>query len=260
MAPKGGASDSKGHNVVDLGEPDGLLNGPPGGPLHGAEANPRNTTLTCSGLYGCHGTPEFKDPVQSLAGAHHEDSGANPSGDTVGNSYRFLFGITGLEVSDWQNLSSSHHNEYKGDTTQQPSSNCSVCHIMTAGGRNLPVGSSITELCMRCHSDFHSYDNTSDVWLKHPSDVRIPAQGEYASYTVYSVDAPVARTTLPGSISGVVTPSNSDVGADVVTCISCHKAHGTDHADILRWDYAALQAGGGSNSGGCFICHTTKDD
>ncbi|TSA10529.1 MAG: hypothetical protein D4R73_05115 [Deltaproteobacteria bacterium] len=29
---------------------------------------------------------------------------------------------------------------------------------------------------------------------------------------------------------------------------------------MLKWDYTTMVAGGGSNTTGCFTCHTQKDD
>ena len=70
---------------------------------------------------------------------------------------------------------------------------------------------------------------------------------------IYSVEAPVARPTVYSTPSPTVTP-----GIDVVMCLSCHSAHATPYADILRWDYSDMVAGG-SGSGGCFTCHTQKN-
>ncbi len=91
-------------------------------------------------------------------------------------------------------------------------------------------------------------------FTRHPTDVVIPNENEYQYYTTYSVEAPPGRTTVPDSASGIVDPD-----IDVVTCLSCHAAHATDYPDLLRWDYTTMLAGGGG-SGGCFTCHTTKDD
>ncbi|MBU4209516.1 MAG: hypothetical protein KKD12_07595 [Proteobacteria bacterium] len=71
------------------------------------------------------------------------------------------------------------------------------------------------------------------------------------------VVAPVARvniTTVNEAANATVTP-----GTDVVMCLSCHGAHATAYADILRWDYTGMVTGGSSNTTGCFVCHTTKD-
>ncbi|MCK4488054.1 MAG: hypothetical protein KAU38_15015, partial [Desulfobacterales bacterium] len=45
----------------------------------------------------------------------------------------------------------------------------------------------------------------------------------------------------------------------IVMCLSCHRAHGTPNNDLLRWAYT-MDAGSGTDNGGCFICHTTKGD
>ena len=126
----------------------------------------------------------------------------------------------------------------------------------------MPAGSGTAYLCMRCHSGFHS-GNAGSPWLLHPANVPIPDTGEYSYYTVYNVDAPVARNVVPDSPSPVVTPLRTAQGTGYVfvTCLSCHKAHATDYPDILRWDYNNdIKAGNGNSGEGCFICHTTKDD
>lgn len=44
-------------------------------------------------------------------------------------------------------------------------------------------------------------------------------------------------------------------------CLSCHRVHGSEYPDILRWDYSKMIAGdpGDEEGNGCFVCHTTKD-
>jgi hypothetical protein len=95
----------------------------------------------------------------------------------------------------------------------------------------------------------------SSPFTRHPTDIILPNTGEYAAYTSYSVEAPVARTAVPDTPSDVVTP-----GTDVITCLSCHAAHGTDYSDMLRWDYDDMISGDSGKTGGCFTCHTTKND
>ena len=92
---------------------------------------------------------------------------------------------------------------------------------------------------------------------RHPSDVLIPDSGEYADYSEYNALAPVAKEEIDDGMknSSVVTP-----GTDIVTCISCHRPHGSPYPDMLRWDYASCQAGAANSECGCFICHTAKDD
>ena len=266
-----GASPTKGHNVVNLCFQDPTHTYPPGGPAKNAGAgiihpDTLPALFTCAGLYGCHGNTHIVDPVSSMQGAHHADSSNKPTGDTVGNSFRFLLGVEGLEVSDWENRSSAHHNEYKKDDLAPPRYSCDWCHgpdfpRHTNSGDVMPAGSGTAYLCMRCHSGFHS-GNAGSPWFRHPSNVPIPNTGEYALYTVYNVDAPVSRNVVPDSPSAVVTPwrTAQGTGYDFVTCVSCHKAHATDYPDLLRWDYTTISAGGGNSGDACFICHTSKDD
>ncbi len=129
-------------------------------------------------------------------------------------------------------------------------------------GETSAFGTSISDAGCGCHGDFHALKDpggvgTSSPWLKHPVDVALPSGGEYAPYTTYNTDAPVSRPDLSGYAgpSSVVTP-----GTDQVMCVSCHRAHGSDQPDMLRWDYDTIISGGGANNSGCFICHTTKDD
>jgi len=48
-----------------------------------------------------------------------------------------------------------------------------------------------------------------------------------------------------------------------VTCISCHRPHGSPYPDMLRWDYANDCNTGNADTAtepcGCYSCHTTKD-
>ncbi len=276
-----GASDAKGHNVIDLVNRDGTLTVPPGGPVQGGHTHPTTMVenLTCAGLFGCHGNAHFRDPMASMQGAHHSNPGnypTHPTGDSVGNSFRFMLGVEGLETSDWQNSSSSHHNEYKKDAHQATGpwvNACGWCHGPDNpwhgnSGDVLAPESGINYLCMRCHPNFHSGrsqggDLNDPPFFRHPVNLAIPDKTEYSAFTTYNVDAPVARNEIPSSPSPEVIPGRStfwNQGHDYVACISCHKAHGTDYPDILRWDYSDMRSAGGSNSNGCFICHTTKDD
>jgi len=84
------------------------------------------------------------------------------------------------------------------------------------------------------------------AWIRYPSDAALP---ETYAYTVYEPLAPVARPDLSGysGPSPTVTP-----GTDLVMCLSCHRAHGSPYASMLRWS-------GSEEDDGCKICHTTND-
>ena len=254
--------NSAGHNVVALGQNETVLTVPPSGEK-GHPTSVTNTNLRCAGKYGCHGTrvDNTKTELQQLKGAHHQNvDGKCDTADTNYNSYRFLRGVKGLENTGtykWQNYDADNHNEYFGATTPM-SDACGSCH--GSGMAAMPANNTISGFCGTCHGSYHLREgiggDISSPFTRHPTDVVLPSDvnKEYKDYTSYSVEAPVGRTTVPAAPSSTVTP-----GTDVVTCLSCHAAHATPYADMLRWDYSGMVAGGGG-SGGCFTCHTQKDD
>ncbi|MGA1868540.1 MAG: cytochrome c3 family protein [bacterium] len=226
--------------------------------------------LTCAGSYGCHGKPSKKgdgvtiyDNWAGIKGAHHSNKRGQITfsdldmGDPndVGGSYRFLLGIAGYEDPNYEEfVSETRHNVYKGANISTPSDEAE---------------STISALCARCHGYFHydgdiggrpgTVNTTGSPWLRHPTDIDLPP-GEYQDYGgtahQYNVTAPLGMTVIPTGPNNIVDPTgNTD---DIVTCLSCHRAHASEHNDILRWDYDAIIAGG-ANSGGCFICHTDKN-
>jgi hypothetical protein len=269
-----GASDAKGHNIIELNNEDDVLNGPPG-PINQFfhDQIVLDTNLTCAGENGCHGTNRITGSgsgITAVKGAHHNNvDGKCDTANTVANSYRFLCGVKGLENTGtykWQNYNANNHNEYFGVTTPLILG-CGGGEISCHGGpcpTSSPNGS-ISAFCGTCHGLFHTLTGpgmenwegigrtTSSPFQRHPTDIVLPASGEYSAYTNYSVEAPIGRASVPDAMSSIVTP-----GIDVVTCLSCHGAHGTNYSDILRWDYSTMVAGGGG-SGGCFTCHTQKN-
>jgi predicted CXXCH cytochrome family protein len=264
-------SDTKGHNVdllpTSLGSnEDAQFYEPPGfDSSMGVVGGTWNSTnqLTCAGEYGCHGdhTTGY-DSWDGVKGAHHSNNTGIINAATTanaGDSYRFLNGISGVEDPDWQwTVTSSAHNEYKG--------------VNDAAGRAYDSANDYTEaaaagtisyLCAECHGDFHAdvandadYSGPADPWRRHPTDIALPtyAGAEYSAYTTYSVEAPVGRVGTLVASNSTVTP-----GTDVVICLSCHRAHGSNEPDLLRWTYTDMVAGT-SNTTGCFTCHTTKDE
>lgn len=254
VAAAGGASDPKGHNVAS----DGLANSdvplgntPPGG------TGPLTSQLTCAGTTGCHGDRTKDSDFGAMSGTHHANDAAI-DGLTVATSYRFLNGVLGLEDSDWEyQPTTAAHNQYKGfDRTADTE--------LAAG--------SISNLCAQCHNDFHNgagnVGGTAPVagpfaspWVRHPTDFDMgntAAGSEYRDYggtgvNAYVVAAPVASVDVTAVLQNVTFADDT-----IVTCISCHRAHGTPYDDLLRWDYSTVSAGTGG-SGACFECHTTKN-
>ena len=227
--------------------------------------------LTCAGVNGCHGDPRLTGgDFASLSGAHHGVELANgfSDGSDIAKSYRFLYGIKGVEDADWEyTVGVADHNQYHGDARDA-----------NAAADN----TTISHLCCECHGVFHTAAGATfaSPWIRHPTDFDLSdvTGAEYAFYNggdgttnnPYSPVAPVAAdmsgvngTTTTGTmvVSNILSaPAGLTNEIAVVTCISCHRAHGSEFADLLRWDYSTISAGGGSSNNGCFICHTTKDD
>lgn len=275
-----GESDSKGHNIVALTGADSVFTGlqPPPGALNvnGTAIHPqsifmRSDILGCDGINGCHGYRAIGGSADffpnGVFGAHHNNAGGkldNPT--THANSYRFLFGVKGYESSDWQaSANVGNHNEYFGRSTPV-TLGCSAtsCHA-PPGGIVKPADGTISQFCATCHGNFHSLDNgysegigttATSPFKRHPTDLALPTSGEYVAYTVYNLDAPVARTIVPDTPSAVVTP-----GSDAVMCLTCHLAHASNYPDMLRWDYTTMIAGsaGAAAGKGCFTCHSGKE-
>jgi len=253
--------DGKGHNVVPLGNQEDELTSPPG---YNCAYPVSNMQLTCAGNYGCHGY-RYKNlgaASNMMKGTHHKNpaSGKCDVADELSNSYRFLLGIKGLEnpTDKWENKSPASHNEYFGATAPMADAyNCFDCHAFAPGQAMWasPSSQTISGFCCTCHDDFHTLEgiggSTTGPFTRHPSDLVLPATGEFAGYTTYDVLAPVGRTAVPDTVSSAVTP-----GADVVTCLSCHKPHASPYDDILRWDYQSTTYATANE--GCVVCHTQK--
>jgi len=291
-----GATDNTGHNVkgmTGVGE-DGVLGTTPPGWIASTFSNTASNAvgdltlnqLTCAGTMGCHGDHGDADDFADIKGAHHGDD-STIDGSTVAKSFRFLRGIKGVEDDDWElTVGVGDHNIYYGEARTDLS--------LTGINKN-----TISYLCAQCHGLFHTddgevgtgtsqrgiiYSSTTfadaNPWLRHPSDFSLSqtaSDSEYRSYTGsddtvahYNVMAPLASSAPNGSVIETVATAYSDTAIingrdDIVTCISCHRAHGSEYADLLRWDYANMQAGSGGDATnnfankGCFACHTSKD-
>ncbi len=244
----GNRSDAKGHNVEGIAlEDETLHNKPPGG----VDMKHR---LTCAGTYGCHGDRTVIGTLESMLGAHHAHD-ETIDGTTVGTSYRFLKGVTGLEDPDWEyRPKNDEHNQYKGIDRNDE-------------GDIDPT--TISSLCAQCHGDFHNGDNISSgswgsPWLRHPTDYdlsRTPNNSEYRSYPgpygqqgTYSVVAPVASENVTEVLSTVKFDKDT-----IITCITCHRAHGTPYWKLLRWNYFGWPTDKEDDTNGCMACHTAKN-
>ncbi|WP_157627867.1 cytochrome c3 family protein [Thermodesulfatator autotrophicus] len=256
-------SDATGHNVVGIAGEDGAIGMTPPGwdtsfNANGALANNEATwskQLTCAGTYGCHGKHDQEDDFAAIRGAHHADD-STIDGTTVGTSFRFLYGIKGIEDSDWEyQPTNTAHNQY---------------YAVNRSAFNTPTDSAtINYLCAECHGQFHSgneisYTGSGSPWLRHPTDFALSSAAG-AGYTAYPGPFGNAGDYWPGAplgsdlTGGVLSTVQFSGNDDIVLCISCHRAHGSPYADLLRWDYNNCNASSGvGNQCGCFACHTNK--
>lgn len=279
------------------------LSSPPGFNVTTLHAGRFTTAdFTCAGARGCHGNRNqtFADGttkkvgLSALTGAHHYNVDGRIDGTIAGadatdvnNSYRFLRGVYGRETnlatgrweydyvaggnlhndyfaSDWATNGWSGSIPEVGDGSGATPENCGVCHQggqeQASATTNITAPTnSMSGFCATCHGVFHQDTNANGSFVRHPTDYQLPDKTEYQAYTIYDNTAPVGRTNLTITDNNVVNPG----GNSSVMCLSCHKAHGSPYAGMLRFNYATMIAGGATapanTTGGCFACHTTKD-
>lgn len=270
--------ERKGHNVYDVenaGTPiwtGNALGNVSGGTVPGGDAGywtGRNFTCqTDGGGTGCHAKGGHHTNINPGGSASIDGSGV-VSNAKAGASFRFLAssddgagvitGVSGYEDDDYNwtvnTAASGSYNVYKGDTSH------------TSGATD-----TMTALCKRCHGAFHGSgaaitDGSGSPWLLHPTDITLQSSiiGEYDAYDDkgYNMGVPVASTDISG-VDGTITPGTDDI----VTCLSCHFAHGGPYDYLIRWDYEgemlahqSADLGDQVNfTAGCFYCHDTKDD
>jgi hypothetical protein len=240
--------DQFGHNVHGMSGQDSRFAYAPGGVARESECMECHGTLATpqSGCNGCH-VPH-----------HHADGKSEVAGRDEG-WYRFLGsvmqrdgsdvpppeGVVGIEDPDWeQNPLTDRHNAYQGATTPYTS-------YLESG--------SINQKCAGCHGVFHSATAANAAWIRHPVNAVIPDAGEFTNFTGYNPLVPVARQGVTGLDANF---SSINRGADLVSCISCHRPHGSPYPSMLRWGYRAWP-GNDPHTGqiavnGCAVCHTTK--
>ena len=246
----------KGHNVAgiadtyDLSSPPGFDGGRPAAddstPGNGSWSNEQ---ITCAGTYGCHGSHSTTNPYQAIYGGHHKNTqgvAITSPGTAPAEGYRLLVGIAGYEDPEWElTPTATLHNQYMGVDNPGQSTETST----------------ISYLCSQCHGQFHNpsanlSSGGGSPWLRHPTDYDMgntDSGSEYRSYgnaaNAYLPATPVASSTVT-SVKSTVTFSDDTI----VTCLSCHRAHGSNYYKAMRWGYAE------SNDGGlCSNCHTSKD-
>ena len=244
--------DQYGHNIHNISEQDLRLGG--GVPAPGDDVGPAPCAT-------CHQT--LASAETGCTGCHvplHHATGNNIVVGQEEGWYRFLGsvmqgaeepgatteGVIGIEAPDWeQGPLASQHNTYQGKPGPYVS-------FLESG--------SISQKCAGCHGMFHNATTGGAAWIRHPVDMTIPDSGEFAGLTTYNPLVPVARQNVGPQDAGF---SVINRGSDLVSCISCHRAHGSPYPAMLRWAYRAWPGidpyTGQVAINGCAVCHTSKD-
>lgn len=263
------ATDASRHNALGITGADGTIPNDSDGTAGDIPPGGSNddigdvAQITCAGTTGCHGDRSIADNVESVHGAHHTDD-RTIDGSSLGESYRFLSvdvvdsafsaGVDGLEHDHWE---SGQDNTLFTNNT------------LNADDHNVYDAEGINKVCASCHGDFHGDTNQGEPepWLRHPTDITLESaadDGPSAEYDDYPNVAGAERYHTEAPVGFTVAQADGGANVDAndgqVLCISCHRAHGSEYPDILRWCYSDMLAttGDGSVNTGCNRCHTTK--
>lgn len=211
----------------------------PGGVTLGAQ-------LKCAGANGCHGSHVASETTsdQGIKGFHHGSTSYAYLRIAASNSGEGA-DVYGIGSSTWEKTAgggatTSNHNVY--------------CSSATEG---------ISKFCANCHDTFHSATSSSGSWIRHPTDNNTSVLS--GAPTVDVLNNPYAFTRLQidaGMVTTDMTTGTPYTAANgKAMCMSCHRAHATKYADILRWDYTSAggqKAGGGGVTYGCLGCHVNQ--
>lgn len=195
--------------------------------------------LQCAGAAGCHGNETDTDPAKAISGGHHANA---LKGGYAG--YRMLqiyqTAVIGTGASDYEKALNA------APSAEDPRNYYSATALADGG--------SISRFCGKCHGDFHGNEGSENTgvydsaWVRHPTDQIIPSGWEISTLTNYTF---VDWKANPVGTVNAVAPADGNM---YVTCLSCHRAHGSAYNDILRFDYTD-QCADGASTNGCLGCH-----
>lgn len=104
--------------------------------------------------------------------------------------------------------------------------------------------SGMNDFCGACHVKFNGAGNSSGVRgrRRHPVGITI-AGAQHADFEHWSrLTKKVTRAEIPSG-------QPDDLYGAEVFCLSCHRAHASQHNDAMRWNHAQKPQG-------CLECHT----
>jgi predicted CXXCH cytochrome family protein len=201
--------------------------------------------LTCAGTAGCHGNHDVAGSDAGITGFHHMVSGPYRFLQTM-NASSVHTGIGGQGAADWEAALISTGT---GDKN---------IYLAGDGAGNNAAGDTISSLCAMCHGNFHGATeldvHNGSVWTRHPTDANISALN--GTPTVDYISNPFGFDAA--AQAGLDPTSPYDETNAQVVCVSCHRAHGTDQNDLLRFDYGNMSAGSTTVTSGCLGCHVDQ--
>ncbi|MFH0808941.1 MAG: hypothetical protein V2A77_00495 [Pseudomonadota bacterium] len=232
------ARDRRGHNVLGISAKDSRLNVAPGGP-------PDLATLSaCQGCHydltkdddilgdehpggcrGCHVRPQHHEIAEGSDKWYRWLTSPHVDGDYDSVTMELIEGpprhVVGWEDPDWGRfIGPFRHNEYSGVSNGE------------TGAR------SMDRYCLGCHPKMSGAGGGNTAWKRHPSGVTVEHyRGRWGvdltGLPLYDPQVPVARpwAKFEGASSVV------KLGEDLVMCLSCHYAHGSQYRAMLRWPY-----------------------
>lgn len=194
--------------------------------------------LKCAGNSGCHGNETDTDPAKAIAGGHHANTlkGLN-------TGYRML--QTGSDNA----VLGTGASDYEKALNAAPSGEDARNYYSAT------TNASISKFCGKCHGNFHGdVSDTTNIyvdsaWARHPTDQIIPT-----TWAIQTLDPNYDHLDWKFNPVGTINAAAPADNNMYVTCLSCHRAHGSANADILRFAYADQCADGGGTNG-CLGCH-----
>jgi hypothetical protein len=151
----------------------------------------------------------------------------NPHGNT---NFRLLYGAGHVEAGNW--TFSNAAPSAVGINIEDASAESPTNHTAYNGG--------MSAWCANCHGDYHN----NSAKMIHPSGVALGGgiaqiYGLYRGTGQASGDPSTSYIPqVPFEDGSMTTTSTAGpTGTSQVSCISCHRAHGTSAPNIGRWDF-----------------------
>jgi hypothetical protein len=201
--------------------------------------------------------------------AHHKHGDSTSIVDSEDGYYRFLgplpasgehkWGVRGYEDTDWEKAGSNlHHNEYSGEEKTDDgyfSINrfCHGCHVAID---DLGVSYKFRwyTVCLPHSLDSLPFPGSSaPPYGNHDWD----GYGTPSTPDPYNLFFPIARSNISkGAYPSDTIFYNTN---NVLSCLTCHRAHASPYDKMLRWDNTK-EWDKTANDEGCKFCHKTVTD